>query len=84
MALLTLRLLGSPLVEIDGEPPTFDTRKALALLAYLALTGRRQRRDSLAGLLWPEYSQDRARAALRRTLSVLRREVGEDHLDTDR
>jgi DNA-binding SARP family transcriptional activator/Tfp pilus assembly protein PilF len=64
-------LLGSPRVEHDGGELEVDTRKAIALLAYLAVTRRRQARDSLAGLLWPEYNQTRARAALRRTLSSL-------------
>jgi len=48
-----------------------DTRKAMALLAYLAVNGGQQGRDSLAALLWPENDQTSARAALRRTLSVL-------------
>jgi DNA-binding SARP family transcriptional activator/predicted ATPase len=59
-------------VELDGAPIEVDTRKAIALLAYLAVTGRPQSRDHIAGLLWPEYRQERARAALRRTLSTLR------------
>jgi DNA-binding SARP family transcriptional activator len=66
-----ISLLGAPRVEHDGGELEVDTRKAIALLAYLALTRRRQARDSLAGLLWPEYNQMRARAALRRTLSSL-------------
>src|SRR5215210_5226722 len=64
-------LLGAPRVEHDGEQIVVDTRKATALLAYLAVTRRRHARDALAGLLWPEYNQTRARAALRRTLSSL-------------
>lgn len=66
-----LFLLGSPRVERDGVSVEFDTRKAVALLAYLAIARERQSRDALAGLLWPEYSQSKARAALRRTLSAL-------------
>jgi len=67
---LVVHLFGAPQVTRDGVPVTFDTRKAVALLAYLAVTGRPQRRESLAALLWPESDQSRARAALRRTLSV--------------
>lgn len=63
--------MGVPRLEHDGARIEVDTRKAIALLAYLAVTRRRQARDSLAGLLWPEYNQTRARAALRRTLSSL-------------
>ncbi len=69
---LRIALLGPPLIEVDGRPLDVDTRKATALLAYLAFTGRPARRDSLAGLLWPEASPDRARATLRRTLSTLK------------
>lgn len=68
---LRLVLLGSPGLEFGGEPVEVDTRKAVALVAYLALTKRRHGRDSLAALLWPEYGQSRARAALRRTLASL-------------
>jgi DNA-binding SARP family transcriptional activator/Tfp pilus assembly protein PilF len=73
---LRLDLLGSPLVEVDGAPLAVDTRKAVALLAFLALEGGAHRRDTLAALLWPETEPDRARAALRRTLSTLRHGLG--------
>ncbi len=69
---LRLLLLGAPTVEVDGRPLAVDTRKATALLAYLAVEGGTHNRDSLAGLLWPEYEHERGRAALRRTLSTLR------------
>jgi DNA-binding SARP family transcriptional activator len=68
--MLQLRLFGAPEVCVDGQPVRFDTRKAVALLAYLAVTGRPQQRDVLAVLLWPELDQTKARGALRRTLSV--------------
>ena len=69
---LRLSLLGPPEALCDGVPVTVDTRKATALLAYLAVEQGRQGRDVLAELLWPDYAPDRARAALRRTLSTLR------------
>jgi hypothetical protein len=47
-----LQLFGAPRVLRDGQPLTFDTRKAVALLAYLAVAGTPQRRESLAALLW--------------------------------
>ncbi|HEX8034295.1 MAG TPA: hypothetical protein VF510_10630, partial [Ktedonobacterales bacterium] len=70
MSRLTLRLFGTPRIECDGSPVVVDTRKALALLAYLALTRQQQSRDTLAALLWPDYDQSHARATLRRTLSA--------------
>lgn len=81
---LAVHLLGAPAVKVDGQPVEFDTRKAVALLAYLAVSGERQTRDALAGLLWPEYDQSNARAALRRTLSTLNKAVGAEWLDSDR
>src|SRR5215210_6378484 len=80
----TVLLLGAPRIEHDGEPIEVDTRKAIALLAYLAVTRRRHARDALAGLLWPEYNQSRARAALRRTLSSLGKARAEGWLEADR
>jgi DNA-binding SARP family transcriptional activator len=59
-------------VERDGAPLETDTRKATALLAYLAVSGEEHRRETLVALLWPDYDPDRGRAALRRTLSTLR------------
>jgi DNA-binding SARP family transcriptional activator len=60
-----------------------DTRKATALIAYLAVTGQAHARDSLATLLWPNANTERARGALRRTLSTLRTGIGGDELRTD-
>jgi DNA-binding SARP family transcriptional activator len=71
LSTLTIQLFGAPQVAIDGRPLITDTRKATALLAYLAVTRQPQTRDALATLLWPELDQSRARAALRRTLSAL-------------
>lgn len=75
-ASLRLLFLGSPYIEQDGKPVEPDTRKAVALLAYLAVTGEYQTRDALAALLWPEMDDERARAALRRTLSSLKQAIG--------
>ena len=69
---LSVSALGPPVVLADGAPLAVDTRKATALLTYLAVEGGVHNRDSLAALLWPDYAPDRARAALRRTLSTLR------------
>jgi len=76
MTRLRIWLFGPPRIELDGTPVEVDTRKAIALLAYLTITGRPHGRDALAALLWPDLNQDRARAALRRTLSSLRKGLG--------
>jgi DNA-binding SARP family transcriptional activator len=77
-------LLGPPRVERDGVAVAFDTRKALALLAHLALAERPRPRDVLAELLWPGHDAEHARGALRRTLSALRSVVGSEAVDATR
>ena len=84
MSRLTLFFLGTPQLKLDGVSIEIDRRKAVALLAYLTVTGRVHNRDGLATLLWPEYDQSRARAALRRTLSVLNVALAGDWLAADR
>lgn len=81
MPRLALYVLGPVRLERDGAPVTVDTRKAIALLAYLVLTGERHTRDTLAGLLWPDYDQSHARATLRRTLSALKEAITAGALD---
>lgn len=77
MSRLALYLLGQARIEVNGAPVEIARRKAVALLAYLAVTRRSHNRDALATLFWPEYDQARARAALRRTLSVLNKDFGD-------
>jgi DNA-binding SARP family transcriptional activator len=84
MPQLALYLLGPPRVEREGQAVHIGRRKAVALLAYLAVEPRRHSRDALATLLWPAYNQREARADLRRTLSVLSRTLGRGLLTTDR
>ncbi len=69
---LSLALLGVPIVQHAGREVTFRTRKALALLIYLAVEGGIHSRDELAALFWPESDQSKGRAALRSTLAYLR------------
>jgi len=77
-------LFGAPRLEFEGQQVAIDTRKALALLAYLLLSGEPQSRDTAAALFWPESDQTSARAALRRTLSTLRSALNEDLVDFGR
>src|SRR5215211_3664999 len=84
MAELRIALLGPPRVDLDGAPIEVDTRKAIALLAYLAIHPERHGRDAVAGLLWPDYDTEHARGALRRTLSTLNKAVGPGWLAADR
>jgi predicted ATPase/DNA-binding SARP family transcriptional activator/Tfp pilus assembly protein PilF len=79
MAYLSISLLGALHVTRDGELVTgFATDKARALLAYLAVeSDRPHRRDTLAGLLWPDQPQSKARQSLRQALSELRKTIGD-------
>jgi DNA-binding SARP family transcriptional activator len=59
-----------------GAPLRLRTKKALALLAYLAAEGGAHRRAELAALLWPESGEKRARTTLRSALADLRGALG--------
>ena len=84
MARLILSLFGPPRIECDGNQVNTDTRKAIALMAYLAVTQQPHSRDTLAALLWPEHDQPHARATLRRTLSALHKALQGAWLRIDR
>jgi TolB-like protein/DNA-binding SARP family transcriptional activator/Tfp pilus assembly protein PilF len=70
---LRIRLLGPVTIEVDGRPVAVASKKARALLGYLALReGTEVSRGVLTGLLWGERSESQARGSLRQTLSELR------------
>jgi DNA-binding SARP family transcriptional activator/tetratricopeptide (TPR) repeat protein len=75
MARLTLTLLGGFRAHLDpGSALALPTRKAQALLAYLAMPpGPSHTRDKLASLLWGNAVDTTARTSLRQTLYALRR-----------
>ena len=63
--ILRLRLLGTVRVERDGEPVRgFRSRKALALLSYLAVQDQPVPREHLVDLLWGDQPEARGRANL--------------------
>jgi DNA-binding SARP family transcriptional activator len=68
---LHLHALGPPEVRLGDKLLAFPTRKALALLIYLAIEAEFQPREHLATLLWPESSPERSFASLRNTLGRL-------------
>jgi DNA-binding SARP family transcriptional activator len=80
MAHLALALLGPLHITLDARPVAgFDYDKVRALLAYLAVEAdRAHRRAALAGLLWPDQSEQAAHTSLRQALATLRRAIG-DH-----
>ena len=64
----------------DGQHVELRSKKAQALLVYLALTGKPQSREHLATLLWGERPDDQARRSLRQVLFALRKALGPDAL----
>lgn len=82
--MLSFYFLGAPRLEKNSRRIDLDTRKALALAAYLALTQTAHERDALAAFFYPDANSSRARAALRRTLSTLKRALGEKTLEIER
>jgi len=77
---LSLSLLGGFKIMLDGLPVTaFGADKVRALLAYLAVeSARPHRRAILAGMFWPELSEERAAHNLSQSLLRLRRALLED------
>ena len=74
---LSIRLLGRPEILLDGQPARFPTRKALALLVYLAAADEAQSRETLMALLWPDSATASAQASLRSALNRLRTALGD-------
>jgi len=88
--MLKVRLLGQFIVELDGQAADIPSRPAQSLLAYLILNaGIAQRREKVAGLLWPESTEANARSNLRHALWRLRKalgkslQTGRDYFDAD-
>ena len=83
MARLSISTLGSLIATLDGEAVlSFESDKVRALLAYLAVESERpHRREKLVALLWPDQSEERARASLSQALYNLRRVLGDRDSD---
>ncbi|MEZ4865995.1 MAG: hypothetical protein R3C14_32065 [Caldilineaceae bacterium] len=73
---LAIACLGGFQVTFDNQPARFATNPARALLTYLALEmhlkgtqplTRAHHRETLAGLLWPDYLEKAARLNLSQT-----------------
>lgn len=87
---MRLTTLGGINLDGPGEAARLlEQPKLLMLFAFLALSRRGgfQRRDRIAGLFWPDQSEDKARSSLRSALRSLRTTLGPEILlkrgDTD-
>lgn len=83
MGRLEIKTLGPLQATLDGKEVTgFDSDKVRALLIYLAVEGDQpQRREKLAGLLWPDWPERSARTNLRSALANLRQVIGDREAD---
>src|SRR5919198_6278670 len=92
--MLRVSLLGEMSVEVDGtrlSPP--ESRRAWALLAWLALNPGAHSRGEIAARFWPDVLDSSARASLRSAVWALRRDLGDaggahvvatrDHVELD-
>ena len=74
--MLQIRLLGQFDIRLDGKRVLIPSRPGQSLLAYLALSaGTPHRREILAGILWPDFSDDNARKNLRHELWRIRKSI---------
>jgi predicted ATPase/DNA-binding SARP family transcriptional activator len=81
---LQLMFLGNPEIRRDGTLVAgLSSKKALALLCYLAVTGRPHLRPTLVGLLWGDMPEAYAQNNLSKALTQLRHAVNH-HLCTTR
>jgi DNA-binding SARP family transcriptional activator len=81
---LHFALLGPPQVSHDGQALTFPSRKALALLLYLAVEEGKHSRKKLSELFWPDSDAAHARSALRTTVLELRDILMKDAVPAER
>ncbi|MEZ4656943.1 MAG: BTAD domain-containing putative transcriptional regulator [Caldilineaceae bacterium] len=78
MPSLHLTCFQSFTTTLDGAPAAFRSAKGRALLIYLAVEqDRAHQRSTLAGLLWPDEREDRARKNLSQTLLEVRKAIGD-------
>src|ERR1044071_4314078 len=74
--MLQIRLLGQFDVRIDGKRVAISSRVGQSLFAYLTLTaGTSHRREKLAGMFWPDTSDENSRKNLRNELWRIRKVI---------
>ena len=75
--MLEIKTLGDFSLRVNGQAIVdLGSRKAEALLVYLAVEEKQQNRGVLATLFWPESNKEHASTSLRVELSVLRNNLG--------
>ncbi len=75
---LSLAFFGVPACFYQNQERQLGTRKAVALIAYLAIRKTAVARAELDVLLWPEHDSARARRSLRDELSRINKVLGKE------
>lgn len=84
MATTQIRLFGYPTILHEGVNVDIQIKKAVALLAFLATTGKAISRERLAVILWPDANEEVARTSLRQALRAIRKTPLADAILTNR
>jgi DNA-binding SARP family transcriptional activator/predicted ATPase len=83
--MLEIRLFGKFELKKGAKTLELPSRKAQSLLAYLLLNqGVYHRREKIAGLLWPDSEETKARNQLRYALWQLRKVFGDQYFESDK
>ena len=80
---LELELFGVPVVRARARQTRVALKRAVALLAYLALNAGAVPRAHLAAMLWPDANEAQARTRLRRLVYTIEQAVGAGILSSD-
>ena len=82
--MLQIRLLGQFELSLDKKRVTIPSRIGQSLFAYLALTaGTAHRREKLAGMFWPDTTEETARKYLRQELWRIRKSLSSPQKETE-
>jgi DNA-binding SARP family transcriptional activator len=74
--MLSIQLLGTPLILQDDQPLTITRKKSRALVYYLAAHDKPVTREELLAFFWPDRDRVSAQQVLRTTLHGLRQALG--------
>lgn len=77
---IVLSAVGGARLTVSGQHVLVGNRKALALIAYLALNQQASvSREYLAGLLWNRHTEKQGKASLRQLFSKIRKAFGPEN-----
>src|SRR5512139_1668722 len=74
--MLSIQLLGTPLILLDDQPLTITRKKSRALVYYLAAHDKPLTREQILSVFWPDSDRVSAQQVLRTTLHGLRQALG--------